>query len=137
MNKSRTKNTTRRDTDVDGVILAVYMGHWSDGAINGRVKPVVILGCEAKDDKCASYISFRLVLVRISKKPRNSKLAALNPQFRRFACRLKRHETAIRPAHETIRVLGCLNRPRIWFQFPCHQNQFGQAKVRYGTGTNR
>lgn len=137
MNKSRTKDTTRRDTDVDGVILAVYMGHWPDGAINGRMKPVVILGCEAKNDKRASHISFRLVLVRISEEPRNCKLAALNPQFCRFACRLKRHEPAISPAHETIRVIGCLNWPRIWFQFSCNQNQLGQAKVRYGTGTNR
>lgn len=127
-------------TDVDGVILARYIGHRPDGAINGRVKPVVILRCEAENDERASYIPFRLVLVRVAKEPRNSKLAALDPQFCRFTCRLERHEPAVCPAHETIRVLGRLDRPRIWSQFPCRKptkNQLRQAKGRYYTGPNR
>jgi hypothetical protein len=109
------------NTDVNGVILAGNIGHRPDGAVNRRVKSVVILWCKAKNDECASYIPFRLVLVRITKEPRNSKLAAFDPKFCGFASCRERHEPAICPAHETIRVLGCLDRPRIWFQFPCEK----------------
>jgi hypothetical protein len=101
------------NTDVDGVILARDISHRPDGAINGRVKSVVILGCEAENNERASHIPFRLVLVHVPEEPCNSKLAAFNPQFCRFASRLERHKPAICPAHETIRIFGRLYRPRI------------------------
>jgi len=76
---------------------------------------MVVLWCEAEDDQSTANIAFCLVLVCVAEESRNSKLAALDPQSRRFASRLKRHEPAVCAAHKTVRVVGGLNWPCIGF----------------------
>jgi hypothetical protein len=98
------------------------------------VETVVVLRCEAEDDKSAPRKAFYLVLVRVSKQPRDSELASLDPQSCRLADCLERHQSTIRPTHESVWVVGQLDGPSLGLKFSA--NPVRAVSVRW-RGTER